>query len=180
MSQGLITPQAIGLNNTTAPNKSLQLGGVDNSGNLQANCIKPLSTQVLGTDQGIVTHTVIHGLTTAGGGSYVDVKVNPSGALAVSATVTGCTTGTNSSVSDSASSVTILASNANRLGATISNDSSAALYLLLGSTSASTTNYSARITQYGYYEVPFGYTGQINGIWASDPNDGAARVTELT
>lgn len=85
-----------------------------------------------------------------------------------------------SSVADNAASTTILASNANRLGATVTNDSSAALYLLLGSGVASTTNYTVRITQYGYYEVPFGYTGQINGIWASDPNDGAARVTELT
>jgi hypothetical protein len=32
----------------------------------------------------------------------------------------------------------------------------------------------------GYYEVPFGYTGQLTGIWASDPNDGSARVTEIT
>ena len=32
----------------------------------------------------------------------------------------------------------------------------------------------------GYYEVPFGYTGQLTGIWATDPGDGAARVTEIT
>lgn len=83
------------------------------------------------------------------------------------------------SVNDSASNVTILASNANRLGATISNDSSAALYLKLGAT-ASTTSYTCKIASGGYYEVPFNYTGIIDGIWATDPNDGAARVTELT
>lgn len=93
---------------------------------------------------------------------------------------TRSSTPSQSSVADNAASTTILASNANRLGATVTNDSSAALYLLLGSGAASTTSYTVRITQYGYYEVPFGYTGQINGIWASDPNDGAARVTELT
>jgi hypothetical protein len=29
-----------------------------------------------------------------------------------------------------------------------------------------------------YYEVPFGYTGRIDGIWASA--NGNARVTEMT
>jgi hypothetical protein len=90
------------------------------------------------------------------------------------------TTATTSQVADNSASVTILASNASRLGATILNDSSAALYLRLGSSAATTTNYTVRITQYGYYEVPFRYTGAITGIWASDPGDGAARVTELT
>jgi hypothetical protein len=89
-------------------------------------------------------------------------------------------TGTNSSVADNAASVTILASNTSRLGATVYNDSSATLYLLLGSTAASTTNYTCKIVASGYYEVPFGYTGQLTGIWASDPGDGAARVTEIT
>lgn len=56
----------------------------DSSGT--ANTMKALNVQVVGTDYGIVTHSVIHGLTTAGGGSYVDAKVTPSGALAVAAT----------------------------------------------------------------------------------------------
>lgn len=89
-------------------------------------------------------------------------------------------TATVTSVSDTNTSTTILASNEYRLGATIINDSSAVLYLLLGSGDASTTNYTVRMAQYGYYEVPFNYTGIIKGIWASDPNDGGARVTELT
>lgn len=89
-------------------------------------------------------------------------------------------TGTNSSVADNAASTTILASNTARIGATVYNDSSATLYLLLGSTAASTTNYTCRVASMGYYEVPFGYTGQLTGIWATDPGDGAARVTEIT
>lgn len=87
-------------------------------------------------------------------------------------------TPTQSTVADSASSVTVLASNANRLGASIENDSSAVLYLKLGAT-ASITSYTVRMVQYAYYEVPSGYTGVIDGIWATDPGDGAARVTEL-
>mgnify|MGYP001577189960 CR=1 FL=1 len=82
-------------------------------------------------------------------------------------------------VADNAASVTLLAANANRLGAVIFNDSSAALFLKLGAT-ASSTSYTVRLTQYTGYEVPFAYTGVIDGIWASDPNDGAARIVELT
>lgn len=40
-----------------------------------------LSVAPVGTDKGILTQSVIHGLNSGGGGSYVDVKVNPSGAL---------------------------------------------------------------------------------------------------
>lgn len=82
-------------------------------------------------------------------------------------------------VNDNAANVTLLASNANRLGASITNDSSAKLHIKLGAT-ATTASYSAGLDQFGYYEVPAGYTGIIDGIWASDPNDGAARITELT
>lgn len=46
---------------------------------------KALGTNLVDGDIGIVSNTVIHGKTTAGGGSFVDVKVNPSGALAVDA-----------------------------------------------------------------------------------------------
>lgn len=41
-----------------------------------------------GSNLGLVTHAMIHGATTAGGGSFVDVKVSPSGAVQVGGTVT--------------------------------------------------------------------------------------------
>lgn len=82
-------------------------------------------------------------------------------------------------VADNAANVTLLALNETRLGAVITNDSSARLYVKLGAT-ATTTDYTVSLSQHETYEVPFGYTGIIDGIWASDPNDGAARVTELT
>ena len=46
-----------------------------------------LSTNLQGTDKGIVTNTVIHGETTAGGGAFVDVKVTPSGAMTTDTTL---------------------------------------------------------------------------------------------
>lgn len=93
-------------------------------------------------------------------------------------------TGTAASVNGSASSVTLLAANASRLGATIQNDSAAVLYVLAGAGTASATNYTAALAAAsgglpgGYYEVPSRYTGIIKGIWASAT--GAARVTEFT
>ena len=64
---------------------------------------KALNNQVVATDVGLIANAVIHGLTTGGGGGYVDVKVNPSGALTVDATVsssalpTGAATSANQS-----------------------------------------------------------------------------------
>lgn len=51
--------------------------------------IQRLDQQIIGSSFGIITNTVIHGLTSAGGGSYVDVKVSPSGALLVENTPSG-------------------------------------------------------------------------------------------
>jgi hypothetical protein len=93
--------------------------------------------------------------------------------------LTRSTTGTTTQVLDTATSTTLLSSNANRLGATIQNDSSAVLFVKCGTT-ASSTDHTARLLQYAYYEVPFGYTGRIDGIWATDPNTGGARITEFT
>lgn len=88
------------------------------------------------------------------------------------------TTGTKSAVNSGTSSVTILASNANRKGATVTNTDANALYLDLSGGTASSTSFSVAIAANGYYEVPFGYTGLITGIWAAD-GAGQALVTEF-
>lgn len=83
------------------------------------------------------------------------------------------------SVADSASSQSLLASNSSRLGFIIFNDSTVNLYVKLGAT-ASTTSFSYRLTPYGTIsETDFPYTGAIDGIWASDAA-GSARITELS
>lgn len=82
-------------------------------------------------------------------------------------------------VAGSASSVTLLAANANRKQAFFFNDSSANLYLGYTASAVSVTSYSVKIPGGGYYEVPWPvYTGQVNGIW--DAAIGNARITELT
>jgi hypothetical protein len=88
-------------------------------------------------------------------------------------------TGTQTSVAASVTNVTLLAANANRLGATIYNDDTAAnIFVLLSSGSASTTAFTVKLVPGAYYELPFRYTGAIQGIWSVAT--GAARVTELT
>lgn len=86
---------------------------------------------------------------------------------------------TQTSVADSASSVTILAANEDRTAATVFNDSTVTLYLRFSTSAASVTNYTVQVSAGAYYEVPTRYSGAITGIWASDPGTGAARVTEI-
>jgi hypothetical protein len=87
-------------------------------------------------------------------------------------------TGTITSVAASATSATVLASNAARVGAAIYNDSANILYLALSASAASLTAFTIRIMPNSYYDLPVDYTGQINGIW--NGNVGSARVTEFT
>lgn len=87
------------------------------------------------------------------------------------------TESTTSSVSATTSTVTLLAANSDRLGATVHNDSNKALYLKLGS-GASTSDFTVDVPRKGYYEVPYQYTGILTGVWASGAS-GNARVTEV-
>jgi hypothetical protein len=96
---------------------------------------------------------------------------------AVAATTGPSSTSTLTSVSASVTTVTVLALNNGRKGATIYNDAAAILYLALGS-GASVTNFTAKLFSETYYEVPYEYLGIITGIW--NVATGAARVTELT
>jgi hypothetical protein len=126
---------------------------------------------------------IVVGLGTAGSplGGVVSIQGVASGtAVPVSGTLTLTTAPTTSvtSVAASASNVSLLVSNTSRFGATIWNDSTTAtLYLKMGTT-ASTTSYTVQIFPSGYFEVPYGYTGEIDGIWSAAV--GSARITEVT
>lgn len=84
-------------------------------------------------------------------------------------------TGTPTNVAGSATSVTLLASNSARKGGSIYNDSTALLYVKFGTT-ASTTSFKVILAASAYYEIPAGYIGRIDGIWASAT--GTARIDE--
>lgn len=83
------------------------------------------------------------------------------------------------SVADTASSTTLLAAAAGRLGATVFNDSTEPLFVKFGTT-ASATSFTVKILAGGYFEFPQPvYTGRVDGIWNADAA-GSARITELT
>ena len=89
-------------------------------------------------------------------------------------------TGAQSNVGMSATSVTILAANANRLGATIRNDTNSRLYLRLATGSA-TTSEPERLESQETFIVPADYVGIIVGIWfPAIVVGGSARVNERT
>jgi len=80
-------------------------------------------------------------------------------------------------VTGSASNVTLLATNSSRKSASIMNDSVFSLHVKCAAT-ATTTSCIVKVGAGGYYEIPFGYTGIIDGIWTGA--NGFARVTEVT
>lgn len=86
-------------------------------------------------------------------------------------------TGTTTSVASNVANVTLLAANTSRLGAVITNDGSQNLYVKCGAT-ASTTSYTRKLAAAEEWELPFGYTGIIDGIW--NVANGSARITEFT
>lgn len=92
----------------------------------------------------------------------------------------GAGSATTTSVNDSATSVTLLSANASRLGVAFYNTSTALLYIKCGATATTSPGgYLLPIAAGGYFEMPFNYTGRIDGIWASDAG-GAVSVTEFT
>ena len=72
---------------------------------------------------------------------------------------------------------TIATASTGRLGCTIFNSGPGNLHVILGTATASTSVFTARLSAGDYYEVPFNYTGLIGGIFATA---GTAEVTELS
>lgn len=97
----------------------------------------------------------------------------------VTSTPEKSSTATLSNVAASASSVTVLASNANRKKAIFLNDSTSVCRLKFGAT-ASSTSYTIYMSRGDTYieEGPTVYTGICDAIW--DSATGNMRVTELT
>jgi hypothetical protein len=87
------------------------------------------------------------------------------------------TGGTGSTDFTSTSYGTIATASTGRLGCTIFNSGPGNLHVLLGTATASTSVFTARLSSGDYYEVPFNYTGLIGGIFATA---GTAEVTTLS
>ncbi len=118
-------------------------------------------------------------------GAGVRVSVSPNNPLPVAFTGSAgniipasSTTGTQTSVVAANADTALLAANPARLGFTVFNDSTAILYLLVGSGAASLTVYTVQVPPGGYFESFFGFTGPVRGFWSAV--NGSARVTEYT
>jgi hypothetical protein len=72
---------------------------------------------------------------------------------------------------------TIATASTGRLGCTIFNSGPGNLHVMLGTATASTSVFTARLSAGDYYEVPFNYTGLIGGIFATA---GTAEVTTVS
>jgi len=103
-------------------------------------------------------------------------KLDSNGALQINEVKPAAATVSSSSASTT--SAELLASNADREGGMIYNDSNRPLYLKLGG-SASTASFSVKVGAMGYFEIPSGFTGSIHGVWDDAAASGAARCTEL-
>lgn len=79
-------------------------------------------------------------------------------------------------VAASTTSGTILAANTARKGASIWSTSTGVLSLEMGAT-ATAAAFTVQLNQGDSYEVPFGYTGVISGIFSN--TNGAALVREF-
>lgn len=91
--------------------------------------------------------------------------------------LTKASTGTVTSVADSATSGTLLSSSATRKGFRIVNDSDQTLYVKYGTT-ATTTDYTVKMEPYATL-FEDSYYGRVDGIWAAN-STGSARITDLT
>jgi hypothetical protein len=110
-------------------------------------------------------------------GTFFQATQPVSGTVTTNASRAG--TGTATSVASTiTTNTTILAANAARFGASIYNESTAVLFLLLGAGTESATVYTLQMAAGSYYETPFGFTGIIKGHWATA--NGSARIVEYT
>jgi len=87
------------------------------------------------------------------------------------------TGGTGPTTFTSTSYGTIATSNAGRLGCQIFSEGPGTLHVTLGTSTTSTSLYTARLSSGDYYEVPSNYTGLIGGLFATA---GTARVTQVS
>jgi hypothetical protein len=87
------------------------------------------------------------------------------------------TGGTGPTTFTSTSYGTIATASTGRLGCQIFSEGPGTLHVTLGTSTTSTSLYTARLSSGDYYEVPSNYTGLIGGIFATA---GTARVTEVS
>lgn len=195
-ASALPSPSSVGVSANSVPGGITYIGGANASGNLngfitgtkgdaqsQTMGVSPFvyngTTADMARSATTASGTTGLGIPAAGilgfdGTNYQRVATSTAGTQYV---LQRADTSTLTNVSASATSVVVLASNTARKSASIYNDSTAICYIKFGTT-ASTTSFTVPLAAATYYELPGGYTGEIDGIWVTAT--GTARVTELT
>lgn len=75
--------------------------------------------------------------------------------------------------------VLALASNTNRRGASFYKEGAGSAFLLLGTGSVSTTNFTVKLNTESLYEVPYNYIGPVQMIFGTTPIGSFVNVTEF-
>lgn len=135
-----------------------------------SNTIGAISNTSFTANAGTNLNTSLLALESGGNLASINNKLNSQ--VVSSSTVT--------TVNAVASDTTLLASNANRKGFIIFNNSTAILYILLASGTSSNTNFSILLNQNESLIIDNTclYTGVVKGIWASATGD--CKVTEFS
>jgi len=163
---------------TTATTNALSLttvGGLRVDGTYPAGTANASAPDV-GNSGGYVT-TAAPTYTT---GQLEPLSLDTSGNLRVTAITNKASTATVTLVAVTASTATsLLASNTNRLGASLYNNTNKTVYVLLGAGTASATNFTLSLLTNSYWEVPVDFSGAISEFAPSGAS-GNINVTELT
>lgn len=184
LADGYVTTSAPTYTNNTPAALSL-----DTSGNLRVTGTGgTFNNQSVGTDGAAalgfdtqVGAKVVTAVPTYSAGNLQALTMDVGGNLRV--VTNKASTSSVTSVTATTSSQTLLAANLNRVFAAVYNGGSRNAYVLLGSGTASATNYTIVLLTGSYWEIPVDYIGQINVIWSSSGASaltGSALVTELT
>lgn len=87
---------------------------------------------------------------------------------------------TNTVAVDSTKSVILSSADSSKIGRIIVNNSTKGALYINFKNAASLTDYVVKVPTNNTYEVPFGFTGDINGIWDKADNTGNAKVYEFS
>lgn len=186
-SGNVITSTASALDiNLKSSTVAIATSGKQDTGNSSLSSIDGKIT-ACNTGSVVITSGTVN-VGNSSGGSAVNIQdggnsITVDGAVTVSGTATTTenrpSTTSVTAVASSSSNVTLLALNASRRHAMFFNDSTAILYIKLGTTATTTTSYTLQVPPKAFFELPVPvYSGNIDGIWASA--NGNCLVTEIT
>jgi hypothetical protein len=164
---------------TTVPTQSVRVAGWDSgvTGSVYATLLGTPSVSVsnLPTTQSIFVGGWASGVT----GSVYATILNSTTVATQSVLFPGAINTLVSSAAASVASFTLLPQRASRRGATFWKEGSNVCYLALASV-ATTTNYTVRLSNNGYYELPFEYAGPVSVIFSNASTGNNLLVTEIT